>query len=314
MTQRSELHTIEALQSENEQLRRRIAELEAERRRSAQSLPYFEIFDSFPIPIVVRRADGVAVGANRLHYQGTGLSPQDTERLQHNILEDEQAIAGGFVAGFRRAVEGEVVEMPPAFYDLSQSGLPGANDLELWIDTLFFPVVDETGAKYVIEMHRDVTQQQVELADRQAAEEENRRLQDEVQRAREATLRALSTPLIPIAEGVLVMPLIGDVDKDRARQVLEALLEGVARNHARSAILDVTGVTGAGREIADGLVQVAKAVRLLGAKVVLTGIQPQMAQAIAAMGEDLRDFVVCGTLESGVAHVLQARRAGTPQG
>ncbi|CAN93508.1 hypothetical protein predicted by Glimmer/Critica [Sorangium cellulosum So ce56] len=76
-------------------------------------------------------------------------------------------------------------------------GLPGAYDIKLWIDTLFFPVTDEAGAKYVIEAHRDVTRQQLDLLERQAAEGENRRLQEEMQRTREAALRALSTPLIP---------------------------------------------------------------------------------------------------------------------
>ncbi|WP_437746817.1 STAS domain-containing protein [Sorangium sp. So ce1504] len=103
------------------------------------------------------------------------------------------------------------------------------------------------------------------------------------------------------------MPLVGDFDKDRARQVLETLLDGVVQRGARTAILDVTG---AGDEVAQGLVQIAKAVRLLGAEVVLTGVQPQMARVIAAIEESLHGVaVVRSTLESGIDHALRARRA-----
>jgi anti-anti-sigma regulatory factor len=309
----TELDTIAALRSENDRLRQRVAELERERGSDDPDLsfrlPYRQIVEHFPIGIVVRRADGASIGANRLHYAATGVEPPTPETKLHNILHDEQAVEGGFAAGFLRAAQGEIVELEPKLVDVSRVGLPGAYDIKLWIDTLFFPVTDEAGARYVIETHRDVTRQQLELFERQAAEEENRRLQEEIQRTREAALRALSTPLIPIAEGVLAMPLVGDFDRDRARQVLETLLDGVVQRGARTAILDVTGVTGAGDEVAQGLVQIAKAVRLLGAEVVLTGVQPQMARVIAAIEESLHGVVVRSTLESGIDHALRARRA-----
>jgi rsbT co-antagonist protein RsbR len=77
-------------------------------------------------------------------------------------------------------------------------------------------------------------------------------LQEELIRSQEATLRALATPLIPVGEGVLVMPLVGAFDASRAKQVLEVLLEGVAAHRARAAIIDVTGVPNLAVEVADG--------------------------------------------------------------
>ncbi|WP_437626159.1 PAS domain-containing protein [Sorangium sp. So ce1151] len=161
-----------------------------------------------------------------------------------------------------------------------------------------FPIMDAAGrVAGVCGISTDVTEQR-------RAEQENQRLQQEMLRMQESMLRVLSTPLIPIARGVLVMPLVGDVDGRRAEQVLEALLEGVSSSSSRVAILDVTGVPSVGPEVADGLVRVAKAVGLLGAEVVLTGIQPRMAQALVEMGEGLSGLVTRSTLESGIAYAM----------
>ncbi|WP_437666176.1 PAS domain-containing protein [Sorangium sp. So ce1182] len=161
-----------------------------------------------------------------------------------------------------------------------------------------FPIMDAAGrVAGVCGISTDVTEQR-------RAEQENQRLQQEMLRMQESMLRVLSTPLIPIARGVLVMPLVGDVDGRRAEQVLEALLDGVASSSARVAILDVTGVPSVGPEVADGLVRVAKAVGLLGAEVVLTGIPPRMARALVEMGEGLSGLVTRSTLESGIAYAM----------
>jgi rsbT co-antagonist protein RsbR len=146
-----------------------------------------------------------------------------------------------------------------------------------------------------------------DITERRKAQEEIRKLQEEMIHVQEAALRALSTPLIPIARGVLVMPLVGDVDRSRVHQVLEALLEGVVRSRARVALLDVTGVQSAGPDVADGLLQAARATRLLGAQVVLTGVQPSLAQLLAGLGDGLSGIVVRGTLESGIAYAMAAR-------
>lgn len=141
------------------------------------------------------------------------------------------------------------------------------------------------------------------------AEEENRRLQDEIIRVQEMSLRALSTPLLPIAMGVVVMPLIGNVDRGRAQRVVETLLDGIVRHEATTVILDVTGVPVVDTEVANALVMTARAVRLLGARVILTGIQPSIAQTLVSMGADLNGVITEGTLESGIARTLRRTRA-----
>ncbi|WP_437967164.1 PAS domain S-box protein [Sorangium sp. So ce260] len=134
--------------------------------------------------------------------------------------------------------------------------------------------------------------------------------QMQVIQAQQAALRELGTPLIPIADGVIAMPLVGTIDSERAQQILETLLTALGEKHAAVAILDITGVKSVDGEVAAALVRVAQAARLLGADVVLTGIRPVVAQALVDLGTELRGLVTCGTLQSGIAYAL--KRKGRP--
>jgi anti-anti-sigma regulatory factor len=141
----------------------------------------------------------------------------------------------------------------------------------------------------------------------------NLRLIESLQRSNEeqqhmlGLLRELSTPLVPVMEGILVMPLIGELDDRRAGQVMERLLEGVTRAAADIVIIDITGVPLVDTNIANALVQVARAVRLLGAEALLVGITPEVAQTLVGLGADLRELVTRGDLQSGIAYALRRR-------
>ncbi|PCC68710.1 anti-anti-sigma factor [Nannocystis exedens] len=145
-----------------------------------------------------------------------------------------------------------------------------------------------------------------DLRSMKRAEEERQRLQEEIIRVQATTLAELSTPLIPISDRVVVMPLIGQVDETRAKQVLETLLDGISKRRAAIAILDVTGVSMVDSAVANGLVQAARAVRLLGAQVVLTGIRPEVAGTLVGLGLGLDGLVVRGTLQSGIAFAMES--------
>jgi anti-anti-sigma factor len=100
------------------------------------------------------------------------------------------------------------------------------------------------------------------------------------------------------------MPLIGTIDSQRAQQIMEALLEGTAQHQAELAILDITGVAVVDTQVAQALVSAAQAVRLLGAQVMLTGIQPQIAQTLVQLGVDLSGIQTEGSLQAGIAAAL----------
>jgi len=130
-------------------------------------------------------------------------------------------------------------------------------------------------------------------------------LQDELLAAHQQRLRELSTPLMPISEKVIIMPLIGAMDVARAEQVMETALEGATQRNAEFVILDVTGLKGIDAGVADLLVRASQGLRLLGARVIITGVRPEVARALVELGVSLETIVTKATLQDGVAHALQ---------
>jgi rsbT co-antagonist protein RsbR len=138
-------------------------------------------------------------------------------------------------------------------------------------------------------------------------EQERAALQEQVIAAQRAALRELSTPIIPLTDEVVAMPLIGAIDSNRAQQVIETLLAGVAASRATTAILDITGVEVVDTQVANALLRAAQAVKLLGARVVLTGIRPEIAQTLVGLGLDMGGITTRATLQSGIAFALAER-------
>jgi rsbT co-antagonist protein RsbR len=157
----------------------------------------------------------------------------------------------------------------------------------------------------------------VDITERREAEDQVRRLNAELElRVADKTkelqelIRELSTPLIPVADQVIAMPLIGILDSARTAAALETLLHGVTAHRARTVVLDITGVSVVDSQVANALIRTAQAVKLLGAEVVLTGIRPQIAQTLVALGVNMDGVVTLRSLQEGIAFALRRRRAG----
>lgn len=140
------------------------------------------------------------------------------------------------------------------------------------------------------------------------AEQERLALQEQVIEAQQIALKELSTPLMPIADGLVVMPIIGSIDSKRAQQIMDTLLAGIAAQHASSAILDITGVKVVDTQVASAIVQAAHAAQLLGAEVVLTGIGPEVAQTLVHLAGDLHGLTTRSDLRHGIAYALARKR------
>jgi PAS domain S-box-containing protein len=136
--------------------------------------------------------------------------------------------------------------------------------------------------------------------ERKRAEEESGRLRDEIISMQAARLEELSTPLIPLSDRIVVMPLIGTVDSERAERALNTLSDGVIKKGARVAIIDITGVSTVDTHVASALMNAAQVLRLLGAEAVLTGVRPLVAQTLVGLGVDLSSVVTKSTLQSGI--------------
>jgi PAS domain S-box-containing protein len=156
---------------------------------------------------------------------------------------------------------------------------------------------EEGGIRAVGGIVRDLTEQR-------RMEQEREALREQVIAAQERAIRELSSPLIPLAEGLMVMPLVGTINEARAGQIMETLLAGIAEQKARLAILDLTGVREVDGSAANAVLKAAQAANLLGTEVVLTGIGPDVARTLVDIGADLGAVRTRGTLQSAVAYAM----------
>ncbi|MFO0575398.1 MAG: AAA family ATPase [Polyangia bacterium] len=151
---------------------------------------------------------------------------------------------------------------------------------------------------------------QQELAERQRSEQERAALQDRIITSQKARLAEMATPLIPISSEIMVMPLIGTVDPERAQQVLDTALSGVSTSRARFVILDITGLRHVDTSVAGTLLNTARALQLLGARAVLTGIRAEVAQTLVGLGVDLGGIVTLSQLQGGIDYAQRQLRSG----
>lgn len=158
------------------------------------------------------------------------------------------------------------------------------------------------GGDEILLLLRDTTE-------RRRANEE-RVQQREIIHTQRELLRQIAAPLIPIADGVIAMPLVGPITSERVRQLLETLLEGVVAHRARVVIVDVTGVSTMDTESAGELIRSAQAVQLLGAEVVLSGIGPDIAAHIVELGVEMHALRTIGQFQSAIAYALGRVRPG----
>jgi ABC-type nitrate/sulfonate/bicarbonate transport system substrate-binding protein/anti-anti-sigma regulatory factor len=155
---------------------------------------------------------------------------------------------------------------------------------------------------------REAQQEKLELEERAHAHEATIKRQAEL-------IQELSTPILPVLEGVLVLPIIGALDAGRGDQITKALLDAVSRAGAEVVLIDITGVESVDRDVIDRLLAAVRAVALLGAECVVVGVSPKIAASIAATGEALAPALTMRDLRSGIEHAMRRmnwrpRRAG----
>lgn len=275
--------------------------IEATLRESEQRLLRF--LDALSVGVFVVEPDGRPFYANRsaIELLGKGIMPDATTDQLAEVYR-------AFVAGtdqlyptermpLVRALRGET-----SLVDDMEIARP---DGRVLIEIHGAPIRDADGRiAYGMVSFTDITV-------RRRAEEalRERALQQQVIEAQQAALRELSTPLMPIAEGVVVMPIVGSIDSRRAQQIMETLLEGIAAHSADIAILDITGVRVVDTQVAGALVRAAQAARMLGARVVLSGISAEIAQTLVHIGAEMSEMVALRSLQQGIAYALEQRGA-----
>src|SRR5574340_837975 len=119
-------------------------------------------------------------------------------------------------------------------------------------------------------------------------------------RQQQEAIRELSTPVLQVRERLLILPIIGVIDPQRARQVTEQLLRGIRANRAKVVVIDITGVPAVDATVANHLVQTVDASRLMGATVIVTGLSSEIAQTLVTIGVDLTKMKTVVDLQGGI--------------
>jgi rsbT co-antagonist protein RsbR len=123
---------------------------------------------------------------------------------------------------------------------------------------------------------------------------------EEIITQQQEAIRELSTPVLQLREGMLILPIVGMVDTDRARKLTTSLLEAIRSKRARAVVMDITGVPIVDSKVANHIVQACEAARLMGARVILTGISSDIAQALVGIGAVLHGVQTIGDLQGGI--------------
>ncbi|MGA8185672.1 MAG: STAS domain-containing protein [Terriglobia bacterium] len=124
--------------------------------------------------------------------------------------------------------------------------------------------------------------------------------------AQQDAIRELSTPVLPVREGLLILPIVGVIDPQRARQLTGQLLQGIRANRAKVVVIDVTGVPSINSTVANHLVLTVEAARLLGATAIVTGLSPEIAQTLVTLGVDLTKMNTVCDLQGGIEEADRA--------
>lgn len=228
------------------------------------------------------------------------------DALERDVEADQRS-------AMREAVEAVFTEIEPAdmsFSDLRffvsklrRAVLDAASDAaRVSVEQWCFEFFGVCTTRFVVEREHDLEHQS---AQRDIARAEFQLAELKIALADKTALleriREVSTPIAPVAPGVLLVPLVGTFDRFRAELLTERLLAEISRAKTRSVILDIAGVPMFDTDGAELVVRLTRCARLLGARVLLVGISPQNARAIVSLNVDLGQLTTCANLQEGLA-------------
>lgn len=142
---------------------------------------------------------------------------------------------------------------------------------------------------------------QTALREVEARAETQAHLLEENERQR-AMIQELSVPVLPVSANTLVVPVVGNLDDRRMQILQERLLHAIEHSTMRRAIIDISGIPLVDSQVAQGILDVVRQTRLLGAEAVLVGVRPEVAQALVTLGVDLHAMHTFRDLETALRH------------
>ncbi len=293
--------------TELETLRRRVAELEhLEAALRQKSIEQEALLNAIPANVFFKSRDHHYLMVNETFAASFGLpvhsivGKTDAEVHKPGIAEAYQANDEAIMTAGQASLS---VEFPYKRHDGSDGWMAEHNTL-----------VRDSDGKVI-----GLVGVGIDITERKQAEDVLRQREAQLQALVSqqelliATVKELSTPVMPILDRILGMPLVGHVDTARGEQIIEAMLNAVQQHSAEFIIVDITGVPVIDTAVANHVLRGAQAVGLLGARCVLVGISPEIAQTLVQLGIDLSDLVTRSDMQAGIAYA-QSHLAQTGRG
>lgn len=193
---------------------------------------------------------------------------------------------------FRQKEHDIITSQMPDYIDETVEYDDGSRE---WFETYKYPLYNEAGSVIgLLSTYNNIT------ARKQA---------EATVQAQATLLEELSTPVIPLTDQILVVPIVGTLDSTRANLLFNSVLEQVAHWKAKTLILDITGVPWIDTEVSQIVINIGQAVKLLGAKVIVTGIRAEVAMSLVGLGVDLSSMESYGDLQQAVKDVFSRSRS-----
>jgi rsbT co-antagonist protein RsbR len=280
----------------NEKLQAEIAERQhAEESMRAERNILRTLIDNLPDNIYVKDTQSRFVLNNTTHLRNLGATTPAEVLGKTDLDIFPHELAMQFFADEQR-----IIQSGQALINRAEMAKDQTTGEELWHLTTKVPLRDNQGnITGLVGISRDITAQK-------QAEAEHERLQQEIINAQRQAIAELSSPVIPVMQHIIVMPLMGAIDSLRARDITRALLAGITQHQARVVILDITGVPIVDTGVASYLHKTIQAARLKGARVIITGISEAVAETIVDLGIDWSNITTLTDLQTGLVAALHS--------
>jgi rsbT co-antagonist protein RsbR len=273
--------------------RSRIAELEAANEKALLDQQLLQVLlDDVPDKVYFKDTESRFIKVSRSMAEMFGLSDPTAivGKTDFDFFTEEHA---------RPAFEDEQEVIRTGRLVAKEEKETWADGRETWANTVKLPLRDREGEIIgTLGISRDITE-------RKGIEAESAQLHQQVIEAQQRAIQDLSTPVIPVLEGVIVMPLVGSIDTLRARDIMRKLLGGIREHRAKVVIMDITGVPIVDSGVAAHLNKTIQAARLKGARTIVVGISDAVAETIVDLGLDWSGIETLSDLQTGLRAALQ---------
>ena len=229
--------------------------------------------------------DGTVITSNDNFLNILGYSLKEVKGKHHRMFcEESYANSPDYKEFWAKLNRGE--------FDSGEYKRIGKNGREAYIRATYNPIFDLNGKPVkVLKIATDVTEQ--------------KRLEKERSK-QSALIMEMSTPVMRLWDNILLLPIVGLVDSKRVQLIMETALQNILEYQAKVIILDIQGVPAVDSAVANHLIKVTKATKLMGCTCIVTGISPEISQALVNLGIDLGDILTQSSLKEGVSTSLKS--------